>query len=192
MTTDLRLISIPNINGKTSILESYGSNIINDKVFFKFVPDLIKILLDEEVIIKQPETYWLNVKEEYDFVMQNPQKYVFKKRNSFGGLNTIIGNKMSLDELILKLDVIKEERIFWVAQEYIEMDKTPSILASNKINIQDLSYDFRPFVIIGEKIDVITGGISRIDISESGLVNVNSGGRIKSVVVLKGEVDDSL
>lgn len=189
-TTNLKILSIPNKTGKVTVLEGYGSNVVNDKVIFKYVPELIELLLGEKPILKQPKTHWLNIDNEFDLVMSNASKYVYKKRNGLGGSHVIVGPLMQSDELNSKLQLIYHERAMWVAQEYVEIDVTPSLHVSDKIESINCPYDFRPFSIIGEEVTVLTGGISRVNQGTSGVLNVSSGGKIKNVMIIKdGEYD---
>src|SRR6056300_956858 len=127
------LIGVPGIlkawkKGNISILNAPGSGVADDKVFYSYVPKMIKFYLNEEPIINQVETFLCYEKKQRDYVIKNISKLVVKPANESGGYGILIGPKASKKELESCALRIKKNPRNYIAQPLINLSTSPTIV----------------------------------------------------------------
>ena len=60
-------------------------------MIYSFVPKMIKYYLDEEIIIKNVETYICHYEKDREYVLENLPKLVVKSVAEAGGYGMLIG-----------------------------------------------------------------------------------------------------
>ena len=65
-------------NGRVALANAPGTGIADDKVIYKFVPEMIRFYLSEEPILPNVPTYLCWNKKERDYVLKNMEKLVVK------------------------------------------------------------------------------------------------------------------
>jgi uncharacterized circularly permuted ATP-grasp superfamily protein len=99
-----------------------------------------------------------------------------------GGYGIVIGPRASDEELARCRRQIQENPRGFIAQEVISLSRHPTFLDGG---FHGRHIDLRPFVLSGERVEVIPGGLTRVALPKGSLVvNSSQGGGSKDTWVL--------
>jgi uncharacterized circularly permuted ATP-grasp superfamily protein len=181
------LLGVPGIidayrAGNVSLANAVGTGVADDKVVYKYVPDMIRFYLKEEPILQNVETFLASDPTEMDYIIENMEKLVVKSANEAGGYGMIIGPVASKKELAEFRDQVRANPRNFVAQPPISLSRHPTYTEGN---FEGRHIDFRPYILYGEKINIIPGGLTRVALRKGSLVvNSSQGGGSKDSWVL--------
>ncbi len=117
------------------------------------------------------------------YVLENLKDLVVKPANESGGYGILIGPKSSrtLREKFRKL-ILSDPRNY-IAQPTLSLSRVP-VLAGDRFEGRHV--DFRPYILYGEDIYVMPGGLTRVALKKGSLVvNSSQGGGSKDTWVLR-------
>ncbi len=168
--------------GNVSIANAVGNGVADDKAFYAYVPDLIRYYLDEEPILESVPTYLLWEEEQRAEVLGRLEELVVKPVAEAGGYGLYIGPTATKEETEqVRRDILADPRN-WIAQEVVSLSRHPT-LANGRLAGRHV--DLRPFVISGQEVKVLPGGLTRVALREGSLVvNSSQGGGSKDTWVL--------
>lgn len=170
--------------GNISLANSIGTGIADDKVMYYFVPRMIKFYLDQEPILQNVDTYLASEKEDFTYIMENIDQLVVKAANESGGYGMLIGPKATREEIDKFKELIKEEPRNFIAQPTISLSRHPTYVDDL---CQGRHIDLRPFILYGEDVSIVPGGLTRVALRKGSLVvNSSQGGGSKDTWVLHG------
>jgi uncharacterized circularly permuted ATP-grasp superfamily protein len=173
-------------NGNVSLANSIGTGIADDKVVYYFVPRMIKYYLDQEPIIPNVPTYLANEEADKKYILENLGKLVVKAANESGGYGMLIGPKATRDEIEAFRKKVEAEPRNYIAQPTISLSRHPTHTEDGLFEGRHI--DLRPFVLYGEKIVTVPGGLTRVALRKGSLVvNSSQGGGSKDTWVLYGD-----
>jgi len=168
--------------GKVSLANSIGTGVADDKVIYYFVPKMIKYYLDQEPILPNVPTYLAQEEKHRKYIIENAHKLVIKSANESGGYGMLIGPQASKAEVESFVEKVKSDPRNYIAQEPIKLSRHPTYTGKN---FAGRHIDLRPFILYGEKITIIPGGLTRVALREGSLVvNSSQGGGGKDTWVL--------
>jgi len=169
--------------GTVALTNAPGTGIADDKAVYAYVPKMIRYYLNEEPIIQNVPTYILTNQEEKEFVLDNLSTMVVKERTLSGGYGMLIGPTASETEIMEFAQKIKQHPERFIAQPTIKLSCSPTL--TNHKNIAPRHIDLRAFVFMGEDIQLVPGGLTRVALREGSLVvNSSQGGGTKDTWVL--------
>ena len=172
--------------GNVSLANSIGTGIADDKVVYYFVPRMIKYYLDQEPIIPNVPTYLANEEADKQYILDNLEKLVVKAANESGGYGMLIGPKASKEEVAEFRKKVESEPRNYIAQPTISLSRHPTHTDDGLFEGRHI--DLRPFVLYGEKIVTVPGGLTRVALRKGSLVvNSSQGGGSKDTWVLYGD-----
>ena len=181
------MIGIPGIfevykNGKVAIANAPGTGVADDKVIYAYVPRIIKYYLNEEPIIKNVKTYICNEPDDLAYVLANIEKLVVKEANEAGGYGMLIGPKSTKEEQEkFKTYILKNPRNY-IAQPTISLSRVPCLIGDHA---EGRHVDLRPYILYGDGVNVMPGGLTRVALRQGSLVvNSSQGGGSKDTWVL--------
>ena len=145
--------------GNVTLANAIGAGIADDKVVYRFVPDLIRYFLDEEPILPNVETYVGALPEDLAYIEAHASELVLKPANASGGYGLVIGPQASEEELRGVLAQIREEPREWIAQPLLEFSTIPTFIEGRP---RPRRADLRPFILSGESTWVMPGGLTRV------------------------------
>ncbi|MFO1512814.1 MAG: circularly permuted type 2 ATP-grasp protein [Verrucomicrobiota bacterium] len=173
-------------NGNVSLANSIGTGIADDKVVYYFVPRMIKYYLDQEPILPNVPTYLANEEADKKYILENLEKLVVKAANESGGYGMLIGPKATKDEIEVFRKKVEAEPRNYIAQPTISLSRHPT--HADEGQFEGRHIDLRPFVLYGEKIVTVPGGLTRVALRKGSLVvNSSQGGGSKDTWVLYGD-----
>jgi uncharacterized circularly permuted ATP-grasp superfamily protein len=172
--------------GNVSLANSIGTGIADDKVMYYFVPRMIKYYLDQEPIIPNVPTYLANEEADKKYILENLNKLVVKAANESGGYGMLMGPKASKDEIEAFRKQVEADPRNYIAQPMISLSRHPTQVDGGKFEGRHI--DLRPFILYGEKIVIVPGGLTRVALRKGSLVvNSSQGGGSKDTWVLYGD-----
>lgn len=181
------LIGIPGIfdvfrNGRVAIANAPGTGVADDKVVYAYVPRIIDYYLKQEPKIRNVQTYLCGEAEDCTYVLDNIEQLVVKEANEAGGYGMLIGPKSTKEECDLFRKKIKANPRNYIAQPTISLSRVPTLFDEG---FEGRHVDLRPYILYGDEIKVIPGGLTRVALRKGSLVvNSSQGGGSKDTWVL--------
>ncbi len=182
------MLGVPGImdlyrRGRVGLANAPGTGIADDKVVYAYVPDIIKYYLKQDPILPNVPTYlcWDDAQREH--VVANIAELVVKPANESGGYGMLIGPHASEAEQAKFVDLIKADPRNYIAQPTLNLSRMPTLFGGK---MQGRHIDLRPFILYGEDVCVMPGGLTRVALREGSLVvNSSQGGGSKDTWVLR-------
>lgn len=171
--------------GNVSLANTIGTGVADDKLIYKYVPDMIRFYLSEEPILDSVETFLASDETERDHILANLENLVVKSANEAGGYGMLIGPHASKGEIDEFRDLIRANPRNFIAQPPISLSRHPTMTDDG---IEGRHIDLRPYILCGKKISVLPGGLTRVALRKGSLVvNSSQGGGSKDTWVLYGD-----
>ncbi|MCY3882892.1 MAG: circularly permuted type 2 ATP-grasp protein [Chloroflexi bacterium] len=168
--------------GSVTLANAPGAGVADDKVVYRWVPEIIRFYLDEEPILQNVETFSALIPSERDHIKAHARELVLKPANESGGYGVLIGEQATEEELASTLAQMEAEPRNWIAQPLLHFSTIPTF---DEDRLKPRRADLRPFVLSGEETWVIPGGLTRVALREgSYIVNSSQGGGSKDTWVL--------
>jgi uncharacterized circularly permuted ATP-grasp superfamily protein len=171
--------------GNVSLANAIGTGVADDKVIYKYVPDMIRFYLSEEPILANVPTYLASNPKEREYIIKNLDKLVVKSANESGGYGMLVGPaSTSSQRADFKVKILENPRNF-IAQPTLNLSRHPSYIDGK---FEGRHVDLRPYILCGEKITIVPGGLTRVALRKGSLVvNSSQGGGSKDTWVLYGD-----
>ena len=168
--------------GSVTLANAVGNGAADDKGVYPFVPAFIRHYLGEDPILQNVDTYLLWEDDQRRAVLDRLDEVVVKPVAEAGGKGIIIGPRATGAELdIVRAEIEADPRNF-IAQEVVNLSTHPTLVEGD---LHPRHLDLRPFVVAGETIEVVPGGLTRVALPEGSLiVNSSQGGGSKDTWVL--------
>ncbi len=168
--------------GNVAIVNAPGSGIADDKAVYAYVPDIIRYYLGETPILRNVPTYQMSNPEDRDFALDNMEQMVIKAVGESGGYGMLMGPSATPAERAAFAKKVREDPRNYIAQPVIPLSRHVCYLDGE---LESRHLDLRPFLIYGEDIEVVPGGLTRVALTKGSLVvNSSQGGGSKDTWVL--------
>ncbi len=168
--------------GNVAFANAVGTGIADDKALYAYVPDIIKFYLREEPILPNVETFLMNNSTHRQHALENLDKMVVKAVGESGGYGMLIGPHSTAKQREEFRDRINANPRNYIAQPTLALSKAPCFIDGG---IQSRHVDLRPYILYGEKITIVPGGLTRVALRRGSLVvNSSQGGGSKDTWVL--------
>lgn len=169
--------------GNVALANAPGAGVADDKAVYPFIPNLIKYYLDEEPIIGQVPTYMGFREDEFQYILENLDKLVVKQTDGAGGYGMLMGPQSTKKEQQDYARKMKQDPGGYIAQPLVELSAHPTYIDGE---YKARRLDLRPFVLYGDRIKILPGGLTRVALAEgSYVVNSSQGGGSKDTWVLE-------
>ena len=171
--------------GNVSLANSIGTGIADDKVMYYFVPRMIKYYLDQEPILPNVPTYLASEEADKKYILEHLPELVVKAANESGGYGMLMGPQASKKEIEKFRELVIAEPRNYIAQPMISLSQHPTFCEGK---FEGRHVDLRPFILSGERVSIIPGGLTRVALRKGSLVvNSSQGGGSKDTWVLYGD-----
>lgn len=168
--------------GHLTIANAIGTGVADDKSIYPYVPEMIRFYLSEEPLIENVQTWILAEAGDRAYVLDHLQELVVKEVHGAGGYGMLIGPAASATQLEDFRARIQAHPERYIAQPTLALSTSPTF-ADSRVSPRHI--DLRPFVISGEEVAVVPGGLTRVALREGSLiVNSSQGGGTKDTWVL--------
>ena len=171
--------------GRVALANAPGTGVADDKVIYAYVPQIIRYYLGEDSILSNVPTYvcWDDIERKH--VVANLDKLVVKAANESGGYGMLIGPHASTAEREAFAERIQAAPRNYIAQPTLALSRAPVIVEDH---FEGRHVDLRPYILYGQEIYVLPGGLTRVALRKGSLVvNSSQGGGSKDTWVLTGE-----
>lgn len=168
--------------GNVVLANAIGTGVADDKAVYYYVPQLIKYYLGEDPILPNVETYLLEEEKQRAHVLGNLEQMVVKAVGESGGYGMLIGSQSTAEERdIFRQKVLANPRNY-IAQPIIQLSTAPCFVDGR---VEPRHVDLRPYLIAGESVQIVPGGLTRVALKKGSLVvNSSQGGGSKDTWVL--------
>jgi uncharacterized circularly permuted ATP-grasp superfamily protein len=169
--------------GNVSLANAIGTGLADDKALYAYIPAIIKFYLSEEPILPNVETYLLGNPSHRRYVLEHLDSLVVKAVGESGGYGMLIGPHSSAAEREgFKAKILDDPRNF-IAQPTLSFSRAPCFIDQS---IEPRHVDLRPYVLYGDRVTVVPGGLTRVALRKGSLVvNSSQGGGSKDTWVLE-------
>jgi uncharacterized circularly permuted ATP-grasp superfamily protein len=169
--------------GNVAFANALGTGVADDKAIYAYVPKIIKYYLNEDPILENVETLLMSDAAQRDHVCQKLDQYVVKAVGESGGYGMLIGPHSTSEQRSEFRDRILAEPRNYIAQPTINLSTAPCFVDGT---IEPRHVDLRPYVVYGENITIVPGGLTRVALRKGSLVvNSSQGGGSKDTWVLQ-------
>jgi uncharacterized circularly permuted ATP-grasp superfamily protein len=168
--------------GNVTLANAFGTGVADDKAIYAYVPEIIKYYLSEEPLLKNVETFLLTRPKERQHVLANLDKLVVKAVGESGGYGMLIGPQSTAAERAKFAEKIEADPRNYIAQPTISFSRAPCLIGDA---LEPRHVDLRPYVLYGDKVSIVPGGLTRVALKRGSLVvNSSQGGGSKDTWVL--------
>ncbi|MEL6169329.1 MAG: circularly permuted type 2 ATP-grasp protein [Pseudomonadota bacterium] len=169
-------------SGGVSLASAPGAGVADDKAIYTYVPEMIRFYLGEEPILKNVPTWQCAKPDELKYVLDNLPKLVVKEVHGSGGYGMLVGPRSTRDQIAAFADKIRETPEAYIAQPTLALSTCPTFVEEG---IAPRHVDLRPYCLVGERIELVPGGLTRVALTEGSLVvNSSQGGGVKDTWVM--------
>ncbi len=171
------------LKGNVALANAVGTGVADDKVTYCYVTDMIKYYLDQDPILNNVPTYLASREDDAKYMLENLDKLVVKSANESGGYGMLMGPSSTKKEREEFAKKIKESPRNYIAQPVVSLSRHPTICEDGAVEGRHV--DLRPFILYGEDVKIIPGGLTRVALRKGSLVvNSSQGGGSKDTWVL--------
>jgi uncharacterized circularly permuted ATP-grasp superfamily protein len=171
-------------SGGVAICSAPGAGVADDKAVYTFVPEMIRFYLGEEPILNNVPTWQCAKPDDCKYVLENLGELVVKEVHGSGGYGMLVGPKCTKAEIEDFAKRIQAKPHNYIAQPTLALSTTPTFVDQG---IAPRHVDLRPYCLVGERIELVPGGLTRVALTEGSLVvNSSQGGGVKDTWVLAG------
>lgn len=170
--------------GNVALANAIGTGVADDKAIYAYVPAIIRYYLGEEAILPNVETHLLSDEAPRKYALEHLEELVIKAVGESGGYGMLIGPySTSAQREEFRQQIIANPRNY-IAQPTLAFSRAPCIIDNQ---IEPRHVDLRPFVLFGEHVTIVPGGLTRVALKRGSLVvNSSQGGGSKDTWVLVG------
>ena len=184
-------LGVPNLvrafmAGNVTLANAIGTGVADDKAIYAYVPQMIRYYLGEEPLINNIDTYLLADEKQRNYVLDHLDELVVKAVGESGGYGMLIGPHASSEEIASFREKIVANPRNYIAQPTLMLSRAPCFLGETGMEARHV--DLRPFVLYGDKVRVVPGGLTRVALKQGSLVvNSSQGGGSKDTWVLEND-----
>jgi len=169
--------------GNVTLANAFGTGVADDKALYAYVPQIIRFYLDQDPILNNVETYILTEAKHRKHVLENLGKLVVKAVGESGGYGMLIGphsTKQEREEFKRRIEANPRN---YIAQPTLLFSRAPCFQEDGSIEPRHV--DLRPYILFGDKVTIVPGGLTRVALRKGSLVvNSSQGGGSKDTWVL--------
>ena len=181
------LLGVPGLHGAAragtvTIANAIGNGAVDDKGVYPYIPALIEYYLGEEPILPNVTTYLPWEPDQLAVILSRLDQLVVKPVAEAGGYGIVIGSVADEATLAATADALHANPRGYIAQEIVQLSTHPTFVDGH---LEPRHVDLRPFVLSGDRIEVVPGGLTRVAMRKGSLiVNSSQGGGSKDTWVL--------
>jgi uncharacterized circularly permuted ATP-grasp superfamily protein len=168
--------------GNVALANAIGTGVADDKALYAYVPRIMRYYLDEDPILPNVETYLLSDKAQRSHVLENLETLVVKAVGESGGYGMLIGPHSTVAEREEFRQRILADPRNYIAQPTLMLSRAPCFIEGQ---VEARHVDLRPYILYGDGITIVPGGLTRVALRRGSLVvNSSQGGGSKDTWVL--------
>lgn len=168
--------------GNVTLANAFGTGLADDKALYAYVPAIIRYYLGEEPLLDNVKTYLMTNRSDRQYTLENIDKLVIKAVGESGGYGMLIGPHSTAEQREEFKRRIEADPRNYIAQPTLEFSRAPCLMSNG---IEPRHVDLRPYILFGDKVRIVPGGLTRVALRKGSLVvNSSQGGGSKDTWVL--------
>jgi uncharacterized circularly permuted ATP-grasp superfamily protein len=169
--------------GNITLANAIGTGVADDKSIYPYVPKMIEFYLGEKPLLENVPTYLCREPNDLKYVLSHLPDLVVKEVHGAGGYGMLVGPAATQGEIEAFRDQLIANPTNYIAQPTLSLSTCPTYVESG---IAPRHIDLRPFVLSGQTVQMVPGGLTRVALKEGSLVvNSSQGGGTKDTWVLE-------
>jgi len=169
--------------GGVTIVNAPGAGIADDKAIYSYIPDIVEFYMGEAPILQNVKTFNCRKADDLGYVLDHLPELVVKEVHGSGGYGMLVGPAATKEQIETFRARLKAKPDNYIAQPTLALSTCPTLVDSG---IAPRHLDLRPFVLVGDQIRLVPGGLTRVALREGSLVvNSSQGGGTKDTWVLQ-------
>ncbi|MFD2257989.1 circularly permuted type 2 ATP-grasp protein [Luteolibacter algae] len=170
-------------HGNVSLANAVGTGVADDKVIYHFVPKMIEYYLGQKPILPNVPTFLASEEKDMKYILANLPELVVKAANESGGYGMLMGPTATKDEIAAFREQIIADPRNYIAQPVVSLSRSPTWCDGA---MEGRHIDLRPYIIYGNEVKIVPGGLTRVALTKDSLiVNSSQGGGSKDTWVLR-------
>ncbi len=169
--------------GNVTLANAIGTGVADDKAVYAYVPEIIRYYLNEDAILPNVPTFLMSDDTHRQHVLSDLQNMVVKAVGESGGYGMLIGPHSTAQQREeFRVRVLADPRNY-IAQPTLALSCAPCLIDGS---VESRHIDLRPYILMGEKVTLVPGGLTRVALRKGSLVvNSSQGGGSKDTWVLR-------
>jgi uncharacterized circularly permuted ATP-grasp superfamily protein len=169
--------------GNVNLANALGTGVADDKAVYAFVPEMIRYYLAEDPILNNVPTYLGLRPAHLDHILNNLDTLVVKAVNESGGYGMLVGPQSTAAEREAFRERVRANPRNYIAQPTLALSRHPTVLDGE---LRGCHIDLRPYILYGDRVSIVPGGLTRVAMRAGSLVvNSSQGGGSKDTWVLR-------
>ncbi len=169
-------------SGNVAMANAIGTGIADDKAVYAYVPAIIRYYLGEEPALQNIETYLCDKADDRAYVLEHLDDLVVKAVGESGGYGMLIGPHSTREQRDTFHDLIIANPRNYIAQPTLSLSRAPCFVDEQ---VEPRHIDLRPYILNGDQVTIVPGGLTRVALRRGSLVvNSSQGGGSKDTWVL--------
>ncbi|HTS11094.1 MAG TPA: circularly permuted type 2 ATP-grasp protein [Candidatus Limnocylindrales bacterium] len=171
--------------GNVTLANAIGTGVADDKAVYAYVPEIIRYYLNEDPVLPNVHTFLMSNDAHRSHVLQNLEDFVVKAVGESGGYGMLIGPHSTAEQREeFRARVLADPRNY-IAQPTLALSCAPCLIDGR---VESRHIDLRPYILMGEKVTLVPGGLTRGALRKGSLVvNSSQGGGSKDTWVLRDD-----
>ena len=153
-----------------TIASAPGAGVADDKAIYTYVPEMIRFYLGEEPVLNNVLKWQCAKSEYFRYVLEKISELVVKEMHGSGGYGMLVGPRSTKEQIERFAERIRKDPENYIAQPTLALSTVPTFVEEG---IAPRHLDLRPYCLVGERIELVPGGLTRVALKEGSLV-VNS------------------
>jgi uncharacterized circularly permuted ATP-grasp superfamily protein len=146
---------------------------------------MIRFYLGEEPILANVPTWQCKRPDDLELVLDRLPELVVKEVQGSGGYGMLIGPTATKAEIAAFRQRLQADPANYIAQPTLSLSTCPTFVEQG---IAPRHIDLRPFVLSGDEVRLVPGGLTRVALKEGSLVvNSSQGGGTKDTWIVDAE-----
>jgi uncharacterized circularly permuted ATP-grasp superfamily protein len=168
--------------GNVSLANAIGTGIADDKALYAYIPAIIRFYMSEDPILPNVDTYLLGNPSDRAYALEHLDSLVVKAVGESGGYGMLVGPHSTNAQRAEFRDRILADPRNFIAQPTLALSRAACFIDGG---IEPRHVDLRPYVLYGDRVTVVPGGLTRVALRKGSLVvNSSQGGGSKDTWVL--------
>lgn len=169
--------------GNVTLVNAPGTGISDDKLVYTYVPEIVEFYTGERPILNNVPTFNCAKKDDRNHVLANLNDLVVKEVHGSGGYGMLVGPQSTKKQRDQFTRLINANPGNYIAQPTLSLSASPTFVSKG---IAPRHVDLRPFVLVGDRVRITPGGLTRVALKKGSLVvNSSQGGGTKDTWVME-------
>jgi uncharacterized circularly permuted ATP-grasp superfamily protein len=173
--------------GRVALANAIGTGVADDKAIYAYVAQIIKYYLNEEAILPNVQTFLGSNTDELEYILAHAGELVIKEVGGAGGYGMLVGTEATEEQRKVYLEGVRSNPSNYIAQPIIKLSRHPTYYPDSG-KFEPCHIDLRPYILVGETMTIVPGGLTRVALKRGSLVvNSSQGGGSKDTWVLEDD-----